>query len=68
MEGLHGGYDPELRQKVEGERQKRFKVALFPSHGRLLLLYKHYKGHQNLNGEALLLSLSVFTPSELDQR
>lgn len=28
--GFHVGYDPELRQKVEGERQKHFKVAPFP--------------------------------------
>lgn len=28
--GFHVGYHPELRQKVEGERQKHFKVAPFP--------------------------------------
>lgn len=55
---LHVGSDPKGRQKVEEERQKPFKVALVPSHGQLLLLYKHYKGHQNLKGEALLLSLT----------
>lgn len=47
---------------MEGERQKHFKVALFPSHGRLLLLYKHYKGHQNLNREALLLCFISLYP------